>query len=64
MKGHNKPPSKSGKRKLVNPEIERLRSLVIKLIQRLAKYEKGAAKYLNELAEPEESGPNDEIEIT
>jgi hypothetical protein len=68
MRGHNKP-KRALKKTFLNPEIERLRALLIKVIKRLVKYEPDARELLDQInpADPDDSvadvaAEDDEVE--
>jgi hypothetical protein len=56
-KGHNKPKKTGKKKPLIDAEIERLKALLIKVIQRLAKYEPEAMQLLDQITpqDPDDS---------
>jgi hypothetical protein len=52
-KGHNKPKQKNPRKPVTSAETERLKALLIRVIQRLIKYEPEAASLLDEVNPPD-----------
>jgi hypothetical protein len=50
QKGHNKPEPRVPTIKRFNPEIERLKALLLQVLKRLIKYEPGAAQLLDQIS--------------